>query len=56
MIPMPVYWRPDMAPGARISGPALITEDETTTFVTASFDAAVDGARSIVLLRKPASP
>jgi len=56
MVPMPVYWRPDMAPGARITGPALITEDETTTFVTASFDAAIDGARSIVLLRKPASP
>ncbi len=53
MMTMPVYWRPDMVPGARITGPALIAEDETTTFVTASFDAAIDGASSIVLLRKP---
>jgi N-methylhydantoinase A len=54
-IAVPVYWRPDMAPGARIAGPALVAEDETTTFVTASFDATIDGARSIVLSRKPAA-
>ncbi len=54
-IEIPVYWRGDMAPGARIAGPALIAEDETTTFVTARFDAAIDGARSIVLARKPAT-
>jgi len=44
-----------MAPGARVPGPALVAEDETTTFVTARFDATIDGARSIVLLRKPAA-
>ena len=54
-VAVPVYWRPDMAPGARIAGPALVAEDETTTFVTASFDATIDGARSIVLSRKPAA-
>jgi N-methylhydantoinase A len=52
-VDMPVYRRAEMAPGSRISGPALIAEDETTTFVTARFDAAIDGARSIVLSRKP---
>jgi N-methylhydantoinase A len=52
-IDMPIFLRAEMAPGARISGPALIAEDETTTFVTARFDAAIDGARSIVLSRKP---
>jgi N-methylhydantoinase A len=54
-VAVPVYWRPDMAPGARIAGPALVAEDETTTFVTASFDATIDGARSIVLSRKQAA-
>ena len=54
-IEVPIYARADMAPGARISGPALIAEDETTTFLTARFDAAIDGARSIVLTRKPPS-
>ena len=40
----PVYWRPDLQPlGARLSGPAIIAEDETTTtFVTAAFDGAVN--------------
>jgi N-methylhydantoinase A len=55
-IDMPIFLRAEMAPGARISGPALIAEDETTTFVTARFDAAIDGARSIVLSRKPVGP
>jgi N-methylhydantoinase A len=44
-----------MTPGARIEGPALVAEDETTTFVTASFDAAIDGARNILLSRKQAT-
>jgi N-methylhydantoinase A len=38
----PVYWRPDLAPGARISGPAVIAEDETSTIITADFDAYID--------------
>ena len=29
---------PTLALGARLSGPAIIAEDETTTFVTAAFD------------------
>ena len=43
-----------MAPGATIAGPALIAEDETSTFVSTSFDAHIDGAGSIVMERKEA--
>jgi N-methylhydantoinase A len=43
-----------MAPGARIAGPALIAEDETTTFISASFDAHIDGSGCIVMEQKAA--
>lgn len=49
---VPLYRRIDMAPGARIQGPAIIAEDETSTFVAASFEAHVDGAGCIVMTRK----
>ena len=47
-----VYRREALAPGARISGPAVIAEDETSTVVTPVFDAQVDGRGAIVLTRK----
>jgi len=47
-----VYRRPDLGPGQTVAGPALIVEDETTTFVSARFDAAIDAAGSIVLERR----
>ena len=43
-----------IAPGATIAGPAVIAEDETSTFVSTSFDAHIDGAGSIVMERKAA--
>jgi N-methylhydantoinase A len=49
---VPVYWRPDLVPGARLAGPAVIAEDETTTYVTAGFDAAVNAQGCIVLERR----
>ena len=49
---VPVYWRPDLVPGVRLSGPAVIAEDETTTVVTAAFDAAVNAQGCIVLERR----
>ena len=52
-VEMPIYARGEMVVGATISGPALIAEDETTTFVSRSFDATIDAARNIVLTRKP---
>ncbi|MFY7959094.1 MAG: hydantoinase/oxoprolinase family protein [Elsteraceae bacterium] len=51
-IDMPVYWRFDLQPGDRLSGPAVIAEDETTTIVTARFDAHIDAVGCIVLERK----
>ena len=36
-VPVPVYWRFDMEPGAKIKGPAIIAEDETSTIVGANF-------------------
>jgi N-methylhydantoinase A len=47
----PVYWRFDMAPGARVKGPAIIAEDETSTIVGANFDASVNSLGYIVLER-----
>ncbi|MGH6671922.1 MAG: hydantoinase/oxoprolinase family protein [Xanthobacteraceae bacterium] len=41
-IAVPIYWRPDLGPGARICGPAVIAEDETSTVVSAQFDAHID--------------
>ena len=48
----PVYRRDALAPGARIAGPAVISEDETSTVVTPAFDAVIDGRGAIVLTRR----
>ena len=54
VIEIPLYHRDQMMPGATIAGPAVIAEDETSTFVSTSFDAHIDGAGSIVMERKAA--
>src|SRR4030095_1312636 len=41
-VEVPVYWRNDLQPGATITGPAIIAEDETSTFVSQAFDAWLD--------------
>jgi N-methylhydantoinase A len=41
-IDTPVYWRAELAAGARINGPAIIAEDETATVVSRNFDARID--------------
>jgi N-methylhydantoinase A len=51
---VPLYRRPQMLPGATIAGPAVIVEDETSTFVSASFTAEIDAAGCIVMQRKTA--
>jgi N-methylhydantoinase A len=51
-VDVPTYRRERMEAGARVAGPAIIAEDETSTFVTASFDARIDGAGCIVLERR----
>ena len=49
---MPIYWRPDLAPGAQIRGPAVIAEDDTSTVVSPAFDAAIDRFGYIELIRR----
>ncbi|MEM1384682.1 MAG: hydantoinase/oxoprolinase family protein [Pseudomonadota bacterium] len=49
-----VYSRAMLAPGAALSGPALITEPQTTTLVSAGFRATVDGALNLVLTQEEA--
>jgi N-methylhydantoinase A len=52
LLDVPVYWRPELAPGARIKGPAVIAEDETSTIVSADFDARIDRFGYIELSRR----
>src|ERR1700722_6690020 len=54
VVEIPLYLRHQMSPGATIAGPAVIAEDETSTFVAVSFEAHIDGAGSIVMERKVA--
>ena len=49
---VPLYWRPDLAPGARFDGPAIVAEDETSTFVTRRFAARVAANRYLVVERR----
>jgi N-methylhydantoinase A len=49
---IPVYWRPDLSPGAEFDGPALLAELQTTTFITDNFNARIDPYRNLVLNRK----
>ncbi len=46
---VPVYLRDALRPGMKIAGPAIIAEDETTTIVTAAFDAALTSSGAILL-------
>jgi N-methylhydantoinase A len=48
---VPIYWRADLAPGARVRGPAVIAEDETSTVVSPRFDARIDRFGYIELAR-----
>lgn len=51
-IDIPRYRREVIVPGSRILGPALIAERETTTFISARFDAHIDADGSIILESK----
>lgn len=46
------YRREALVPGSRISGPAIIVEDDTSTVVSPSFDASINALGYIVLERK----
>jgi N-methylhydantoinase A len=49
---VPIYRRDDLAPGARIKGPAVIAENDTSTVVSPLFDAAIDKFGYIELTRR----
>ncbi len=49
---VPIYRRDDLAPGARIKGPAVITENDTSTVVSPLFDAHIDKFGYIELVRR----
>ena len=48
----PVYSRFELAPGTEIAGPAVIAEDETSTFVPADFRASLNSLEYIVMERR----
>ncbi len=54
MMPTAIVARSDLATGTRVSGPAVITERETSTVVTSPFDAVMQADGSLLLTRKEA--
>jgi N-methylhydantoinase A len=52
---LPVFDRAALAPGARLAGPAIIAEDETSTLIGAHWHAAVD-ANGYLHLAREATP
>jgi N-methylhydantoinase A len=48
----PIYWRSDLEPGAKIAGPAVIAEDDTSTVISPLFEAQVDTFGYIALTRR----
>ena len=44
--------RPDLDPGMVVPGPAIVAEDETSTFVTRQFSARVAANRYLVIERR----
>ncbi len=49
-----VYERGALKPGDKLTGPAIVLEEGTSTFVTSSFDAHVDAGSALVLTLKEA--
>jgi N-methylhydantoinase A len=49
---VPVYRRPDLAPGAALAGPAVIVEDETTTIIPRGFTARINPLGCILLAKE----
>ncbi len=53
MMDFAAFWRPDLAPGDRVEGPAVIAEEQTTTIVPQRFTAEVSALGHLVLERRP---
>ena len=54
-VTVPVYHRDQLKSGAIIDGPALISESQTTTVVSAAFNVAMDERGNLILTRKDAN-
>ncbi len=52
LVTVPLHQRADLAAGAVIDGPAIILEDQTSTYLTAAFRAIVAANGNIVINRK----
>lgn len=50
--PVPVYRRTDLAAGAQIEGPAIVTESGATTWIAPHWSARVDNCGNLHLLRR----
>ena len=48
----PVHWRPDLAPGSTVRGPAIIEEFGSTVPLHPGFVARVDGYRNVIVTRE----
>jgi len=51
---VPVYLRELLEAGQRVSGPALIAEDQTTTVITSHYEASIDPSGYILMKRRQA--
>ena len=49
---VPVYLREQLASNVAINGPALVTEDQTTTVISSSYNASINDLGCIVLTKK----
>jgi N-methylhydantoinase A len=48
-----LFDRKALLPGTRLEGPALIVEEGTSTYVSPSFDVAVDAGEALILSARP---
>ncbi len=56
MMQSQIISRDTLSKGDRVVGPAVISERETATIVTTSFDAVMQGDGTVLLLRKGGKP
>jgi len=47
----PVVWRPDLAPGVRVQGPAIVEEFGSTVPIHPGFTATVDAYLNLIVTR-----
>ena len=50
-----LFQRRNLKPGSRFAGPAVIIQDDTTTWAPPGFDGAIDGYGNLILTRERAS-